>query len=248
MKNYKKNVEKITPYNDNESKSAQIETAFDRIAQRYDFMNRLLSMGIDTSWRRKALRSLGDITPVQILDVAAGTGDLSIMAAKKFRRAEVTGIDLSQKMLDIAKNKAKRKVPSQQIHFVQGDCLKMPFADDTFDLATIAFGIRNFENINTGCQEIRRVLKPGGILLIIELSRPQNKILSCFYNLYLNHVIPVLGRVLTGSTSEYRYLPESIKYVPQGAEMLALLGDAGFSNRSLVTHTFGICTCYTVEK
>jgi len=242
------NVENICPYDKRECKGKQIEHVFDQIAPRYDFMNRLLSMGIDTSWRRKALKSLGKITPVQILDIAAGTGDLSIMAAKKFKGAEVTGIDLSQNMLNVAKNKAKLKAPSQQIHFVQGDCLKMPFADDTFDLATIAFGIRNFENINAGCQEIRRVLKPGGTLLIIELSRPQNKILSHFYNLYLNHIIPVLGKVLTGSTSEYKYLPESIKYVPQGAEMMTLLEDAGFSNRSLVTHTFGVCSCYTAEK
>ncbi|MDA3925810.1 MAG: bifunctional demethylmenaquinone methyltransferase/2-methoxy-6-polyprenyl-1,4-benzoquinol methylase UbiE [Kiritimatiellae bacterium] len=239
------NVENINPYNSNERKSVQIENTFDKIAARYDFMNRILSMGIDVSWRRRSLRSLQKSSPMQILDVATGTGDLSIMEAKEFPCAKVTGIDLSEGMLAIAKSKAEQKASTNPIDFIQGDCLKMPFIDNSFDLATIAFGIRNFEDLEAGCREIRRVLRPGCTLLIIELSRPTNKLLAGFYSFYLNRVIPVLGKLLTGRSSEYKYLPESIKHVPQGAEMLNILTHAGFTSCKSKSYTFGSCSCYT---
>ncbi len=242
-----KKVEEVTPYADSARKSVQIENAFDQIAPRYDFMNRLLSLGIDISWRRKAFNSLAEIHPERILDIATGTGDLAIMAAGKFPAAEITAIDLSQKMLAIAKRKALTPRGAERISFVQADCLCMPFPAQSFDLATIAFGIRNFENIDAGCREIHRVLKPEGTLLIIELSRPQNKFLTGIYNFYLSRIIPLFGRFFTGCRAEYTYLPESIRQVPQGAEMLAILSSAGFRNSRITRYTFGLCSCYTAE-
>ena len=242
-----KNVEKITPYTNSERKSVQITSAFNIIAPRYDFMNRLLSLGIDISWRRKALNSIAESHPGQILDLAAGTGDLSIMAALKFPRSKITAIDLSEKMLEIAKLKAQKAKVAQQIDFLQADCLSLPFPDKTFDLTTIAFGIRNFENIDAGCREMQRILKPGGTLLIIELSRPQKKLPACIYNFYLQNIIPLLGRVFTECKTEYTYLATSIKQVPQGSAMLAILSNAGFINCSVTRYTFGVCSCYTAE-
>ncbi len=241
------NVEKITPYGGDENKGAQIEQAFDHIAPRYDFMNRLLSMGIDITWRRRALRSISN-APSSILDLATGTGDLIIMEAETFPEAMITGIDLSRKMLSIAKSKAEKNKFSDRINFIQGNCLEMPFEDNSFDVATIAFGIRNFESIVAGYKEMLRVLKPGGELVVLELSRPQTKILSAFYSFYLTKVTPALGSFFTGNRKEYRYLPESINCVPQGKEMLALLRDADFRECRFQTYTFGICSCYTAVK
>lgn len=239
------NVEKITPYTGGESKSAQIERAFDQIAPHYDFMNRLLSVGIDISWRRRALNSLAAMNPGQILDVATGTGDLAISLAAKFPGAAITALDLSQKMLQAAQVKARRKGVAGQIEFLQGDALAMPFPDATFELATIGFGLRNFENIDAGCCEMHRVLKLGGTLLVLELSRPQAKILSRGYNFYLSRVIPLLGRTFAGCEAEYTYLPASIKEVPQGEAMLAILSRAGFSNCRVKRYACGLCSCYT---
>ena len=243
-----KKVEEINPYGSNECKSAQIERVFDQIAPHYDFMNRLLSVGIDISWRRRALRSLAAMTPDRILDVATGTGDLAISLARKFPHAKITAVDLSQKMLEAAQRKtAKRKI-SQRIEFLQADALAMPFPDATFQLATIAFGLRNFENIDAGCREMRRVLKSGGTLLVVELSRPQARILRGGYNFYLSKVIPLLGRVFTGCRNEYAYLPASIKEVPQGDAMLAILSEAGFSDCNVKRYAGGLCSCYTATQ
>ncbi|MFA7172610.1 MAG: bifunctional demethylmenaquinone methyltransferase/2-methoxy-6-polyprenyl-1,4-benzoquinol methylase UbiE [Kiritimatiellia bacterium] len=241
----KAKVEEITPYTSSERKSVQIEQAFDQIAPHYDFMNRLLSIGIDISWRRRALNSLAAMSPERVLDVATGTGDLAIRLAGKFPGAAITAIDLSQKMLQDAQAKARKKKVMRRIEFLQADALAMPFPDATFELATIGFGLRNFEDINAGCCEMQRVLKPGGTLLVIELSRPQAKIIASGYNFYLSHVIPLLGRAFAGCETEYTYLTASIKEVPQGEAMLAILSRAGFINCSVTRYARGLCSCYT---
>ncbi len=240
-------VEKITPYGGDANKGAQIEQTFDQIAPRYDFMNRLLSMGIDIIWRKRALRAIAGV-PASILDLATGTGDLIIMAAKKFPDAKLIGIDLSHAMLSIAQRKITQRKIDDRVNFIQGNCLTMPFADNSFDVATIAFGIRNFESIVAGYTEILRVLKPGGQVIVLELSRPQRKLLSAFYNFYLTKITPALGNLCTRNRMEYQYLPESIKCVPQGEEMLTLLRDAGFKESLFQSYTFGICSCYSAVK
>ena len=240
-------VEKITPYGGEESKGRQIEQAFDTIAPRYDFMNRLLSMGIDVTWRKRALKSL-TYRPSRILDLATGTGDLAVMEAKLFPESKITGVDLSEEMLAIARAKSRRNRVESRIDFSKADCLALPFEESSFDLATIAFGIRNFEDIPAGLKEMLRVLKPGGRVLIVELSRPEPRLLSSFYNFYLTKVTPALGTVLTGKKKEYKYLPESIGHVPQGETMLGLMQGAGFKKCRFQTYTFGICSCYTAVK
>lgn len=240
-------VETVTPYGGDAHKGAQIEQTFDRIAPGYDFMNRALSMGIDIIWRRRALRSITG-TPASILDLATGTGDLIIMAAAKFPDAQLTGIDLSRAMLAIARRKLARRKLDGRVNLIQGNALTMPFADNSFDVATIAFGIRNFESILAGYREILRVLKPNGQIIVLELSRPRSKFLSALYNLYLTKIIPALGGFFTGNRKEYHYLPESIRCVPQGEEMLALLRDAGFKESVFQCYTFGVCSCYTGVK
>jgi len=242
-----KKVETITPYSGSASKKEQITTAFNTIAPRYDFMNRLLSLGIDVLWRKQALRSILNSAPGKILDVATGTGDFAIMAARKFPGAKITGIDLSDRMLEIANTKTRSKKFQQQMEFIKGDCLQTPFPDNGFDLATLAFGIRNFEDIDAGCREIKRILKPGGMVLILELSRPHNKLISGLYSFYLKNVIPALGTVFSGNQREYTYLQESIRHVPQAEEMLEILTQAGFINGHVQKYTFGICSCYTAE-
>jgi len=243
-----KKIETITPYTDNASKQEQITTAFNTIAPRYDFMNRLLSLGIDVLWRQKALRSIGSSAPENILDLATGTGDFALMAARKFPGARITGIDLSDRMLEIANTKIRAKKFPQAIEFIRADCLQTPFPENKFDLATLAFGIRNFADLDAGCREINRILKPGGRILILELSRPSNRLISALYNFYLKHIIPALGHIFSGSQREYTYLQESIRHVPQAEEMLDILRQAGFINDDVQRYTFGICSCYTAER
>ena len=240
-------VEKITPYGGDDSKGVQIEQAFDRIAPRYDFMNRLLSLRLDVTWRKRALKTIPG-EPSSILDLATGTGDLAILEAQAFPQAKVTGIDLSTAMLSRAEKKTQRKGLPDRISFMRGDCLALPFEDNSFDAATIAFGIRNFENLTDGCKEAFRILRPGGILVIPELSRPQITFFSDFYHLYPTKVTPALGKLFTGRIFEYAYLQKSIDCVPQGEEMLNILHNAGFTDCRVKTYTFGTCSCYTAAK
>lgn len=238
-------VENITPYDSGEGKRAQIEKAFDTLAHSYDLMNRILSLGLDLSWRRRALRLLLDAPPATLLDVATGTADFALQTARLLPQARITGIDLSDAMLAIGCAKADKAGLGQRLALVRGDCLALPFPDATFDAATAAFGVRNFENLSAGFRELHRVLKPNARMVILELSEPAFNPMRGLYRFYLKRWIPFLGRVLTGHAQEYAYLPESIAHVPQGADMLRLLREAGFKECRFETYTFGICTCYT---
>ena len=239
------NVEKITPYASGESKRVQITQAFDVIAQRYDRLNRVLSFGIDLLWRHRALRLLRDDQPTRLLDVATGTADFAIMAARRLPQATITGIDLSEGMLRIGRAKVAEAQLDERIRLQIGDCLSLDFADASFDAALAAFGVRNFENMASGFAEIRRVVKPGGRIVILELSEPKAFPIHTLFRFYLRHIIPFAGRLLTGHTREYLYLPASIEQVPQGETMLDLLRAAGFSDCRCETYTFGICSCYS---
>ena len=238
-------VETVTPYDSKEGKRLQIMRAFDVLARRYDLLNRILSLGLDLGWRRSALRHLQGASPTHILDVATGTADFAIMAARQLPHARITGIDLSEGMLEAGRKKVTAAGLNDRITLETGDSLALAFPDATFDAATAAFGVRNFENLAAGFAEMRRVVKPGGQVLILELSEPTAFPLRHLHHFYLRHYIPLVGRVLTGLASEYRYLPASVEHVPQGDAMLALLSEAGFTDCRCETYTFGICSCYT---
>lgn len=242
-------VEHIKPYQQQGSKTEQVRDMFDAIAPAYDFMNRAMTLGIDRWWRRVAVRRvrrhLTSVSSPQLLDVATGTGDFALQLHASLAGACVRGIDLSQGMLDVARRKVADRGLEDQIVFEQGDCLDLPYDNGTFDAVTVAFGVRNFEHLDQGYRQMARVLRPGGILCVLELSTPQNRLIRWFYDLYTLHIIPWAGSLKSGDKSAYRYLPQSIAAVPQGQAMLALMREAGFTQCQARTLTLGTCTVYT---
>lgn len=237
-------VEEIKPYNGEGGKAKQVEEMFDSIAPAYDFMNRAMTLGIDRWWRRVAVRMVGKTHPQHILDVATGTGDFAIDLYRKLQPQQVIGIDLSQGMLDVAREKIARRGLSDAITVQQGDCLALPFEDGSFDAVTVAFGVRNFEHLLQGYKEMHRVLEPDGTLCVVELSTPRNRVVRWFYDLYTLHIIPWMGSLKSGDRSAYRYLPQSIAAVPQGDDMLAIMREAGFTNCKVKRLTLGTCSIY----
>ena len=242
-------VEHVTPYSDSSSaKTEQVRQMFDSIAPAYDFMNRAMTLGIDIWWRRLAVKRLKPLRPARILDVATGTGDFAIQLNDSLHPEHVTGIDLSQGMLDEAIRKVKAKGDEDVISFEQGDCLSLPMPDETFNAVTVAFGVRNFEHLQQGYNEMARVLKPGGMLCVLELSTPTQPVIRWFYDLYTLHIIPWLGSLKSGDKNAYRYLPESVAAVPQGNDMLQLMRNAGLRDAHYRRLTLGVCTIYTAIK
>ncbi len=243
-------AEKINPYRDDlRPKTAQVRDMFDNIAPAYDFMNRMMTLGIDKLWRRKAVGMLRRHHPQHILDVATGTGDLAIALARRLSPETITGVDLSENMINIARQKSAMESESDTMFdFRVADCLALPFADNTFDCVTVAYGVRNFERLLDGYREMYRVMKPDGILCVIELSTPVNRFVRPLYNLYTRRLIPLAGRLVSHDTRAYSYLPESIEAVAQGPEMTALMTRAGFRNATFRRLTFGVCTIYLAKK
>lgn len=241
-------VENITPYRDG-SKREQVREMFDTIAPAYDFMNHAMTLGIDRRWRRTAVKRLKALRPSRILDLATGTGDFAIDLYRRLRPAKgIAGLDLSQGMLDIAAEKAKRLDLNGKITFTQGDCLDLPFPDGSFDAVTVAFGVRNFEDIEKGYREMYRVMSGGATVVVLELSVPRNAFVRWFYNLYAMHIIPFIGGMKSGDREAYRYLPRSIAAAPQGEAMLEIMRAAGFKNCTARTLTLGSCTLYQATK
>ncbi len=240
-------VEQVTPYGEG-AKTEQVRQMFDVIAPAYDFMNRAMTLGIDIWWRQLAVKRLKRLKPATILDVATGTGDFAIQLNNALQPQHITGIDLSEGMLAEARRKIKKKGLEDVITFKQDDCMALHMDDATVDAVTVAFGVRNFENLQQGYQEMARVLKPGGMLCVLELSTPTNPLIRWFYDLYTLHIIPWLGSLKSGEKSAYRYLPESIAAVPQGDDMLQLMRNAGLKNATFKRLTLGVCTIYTAVK
>ena len=240
-------VEQVKPYGEG-AKTEQVRQMFDSIAPAYDFMNRAMTFGIDIWWRRLAVKRLKQLKPTHILDVATGTGDFAIQLNASLQPQHITGIDLSQGMLDEACRKVKEKGLEDAITFEQGDCMALPMSDETFDAVTVAFGVRNFEHLQQGYEEMARVLRPGGMLCVLELSTPTNPLIRWFYNLYTLHIIPWVGSLKSGDKSAYRYLPQSIAAVPQGDDMLQLMRNAGLHDTACKRLTLGTCTIYTAVK
>lgn len=241
-------AECITPYGDERSKHEQVQEMFDSIAPAYDFMNRAMTMGIDKLWRRRAVRMIESTWPGRLLDVATGTGDLAIKLARRMPECRVTGIDLSAGMLAVGREKVAAAGLDGRITFEQADCLALPFDDESFDCVTVAYGVRNFERLADGYREMARVLRPGGMLCVIELSTPRGWLTGPLYRLYTRRVIPLVGRLISKDVRAYSYLPESIAAVAQGEEMLALMRDAGLRDTRYRPMTFGTCTIYSARK
>ena len=246
MTNYK--CEKVLPYNSPKGKKEQVEQMFDAIAEKYDPMNRLMSLGNDRSWRKKAILSLKESNPKKILDVATGTGDFAIAAYNLLSPEKIIGIDISEGMLRIGQQKIEKLELTDHITFQVGDSTKLDFEAQSFDAVTVAFGVRNFESLSKGLCEICRVLKTGGVAVILELSQPENAFLKFGYKLYTKLVIPVFARFISKDVRAYNYLPQSIEAFPQGKKMKELLLECGFSQVEVRTFTFGTCSFYRAVK
>lgn len=243
------NCESINPYeSDPRSKTQQVRTMFDNIAPAYDFMNRAMTFGIDRIWRRKAVGMLAGKKPVRILDVATGTGDLAMLLARRIPGSVITGIDLSEGMISVGEKKISQAGLTDRISLQAGDCLNMPWPDDTFDAVTVAYGVRNFENLLKGYREMLRVLRPGGSICVIELSTPTSPIVKPLYRFYTRCIIPAVGRMVSKDVRAYAYLPESIAAVPQREAMTDLMTQGGFTGAAYRTLTFGTCCIYTATK
>lgn len=241
-------VEKVNPYYSNLSKKEQVLHMFDEIAPTYDKLNGLLSLGIDKYWRRAAIEELREDEPKTILDIATGTGDFAFLSLSKLQPERIIGIDISEGMLKVANEKAKERNVTDKITFEKQDATAMSFPDDTFNAVTVAFGIRNFEDIDAGFTEILRVLKPGGKFIFLELSNPEKPPFKNLYDFYEKKIIPTIGEMVSCNKEAYEYLPKSIKAFPQGREMMLILKKNGFVNIRMRRLTMGICSLYIAEK
>ena len=246
MTNYPQ--ESIKPYNEDEKKSVQVERMFDNIAPAYDQLNHTLSWGIDKSWRKRAINWLKPFQPQRMMDVATGTGDFAIQACRVLNPQELIGTDISEGMMNVGRQKVKDAGLESRISFAKEDCTALTFPDKRFDAITVAFGVRNFEDLDKGLREIHRVLDDNGKLVILELSEPDWFPMKQLYALYSKVVIPTLGKLLSKDRSAYTYLPQSIKAFPQGKVMKKIILKAGFSEAHFKRLTLGICTLYTATK
>ena len=240
--------ESVKPYNEDEKKSVQVERMFDNIAPAYDQLNHTLSWGIDKSWRKKAINWLKPFQPQRMMDVATGTGDFAIQACRVLNPKELIGTDISEGMMNVGRQKVKDAGLEGRISFAKEDCTALTFPDNRFDAITVAFGVRNFEDLDKGLREIHRVLDTNGKLVILELSEPDWFPMKQLYALYSKVVIPTLGKLLSKDRSAYTYLPQSIKAFPQGEVMKEIILKAGFSQANFKRLTLGICTLYTATK
>ncbi len=220
---------------------------FDNIAHNYDFLNHLLSLGIDNLWRKKAIRFIGKSNPKVIMDMATGTGDFA-MEALKLNPDRVVGLDLSEDMLQYGRIKAKKKGVDSIVEFVKGDSEDLQFEDNTFDAMTVGFGVRNFENLEKGLSEMLRVLKPGGKLVVLEISKPRSFPFKQIFKVYFHYVCPLIGRVFSKDHRAYTYLPESVEAFPSGKKFTGILEKVGYKKAEWTPLTFGICAMYTCEK
>ncbi len=245
----KYNHDTVVPFKDSDkSKKEQVASMFDQIAFRYDFMNRFLSGGIDVYWRKRAIRELKDIQVNTLLDVATGTGDMALMSYKYLKPVKITGIDISEGMLELGRKKIDKALLNNHIQLFKGDSEAINSANNSFDAITVAFGVRNFENLEQGIGEMLRVLKPGGKLVILEFSKPKKVLFSGLYNFYMNLVAPQAGKWLTKNKDAYQYLHSSVKAFPEGETFLHILQQVGFTETTLKSLSLGICTIYCGTK
>lgn len=221
---------------------------FNDIAPKYDFLNHFLSLGIDKIWRRKVVRSIIKHNPQEVLDIATGTADLAILLAKKHSTSNITGVDLSENMLAVGRRKIDEFNLANRITLKQGDSLSLPFESNTFDVAMVAFGVRNYEDPVKGMAETLRVLKPSGKFYVLEFSMPRKFPMAQLYKFYFWAILPLIGRMISGHKQAYTYLPESVSAFPDGINFIQLMKNAGFSDCKFKKLSFGIASIYQGEK
>jgi demethylmenaquinone methyltransferase/2-methoxy-6-polyprenyl-1,4-benzoquinol methylase len=238
----------VKPYDQAESKKKQVSKMFDSIAHKYDFLNHFLSLGIDKFWRRKAIRLLAESNPQLILDVATGTADVAILTARMVPESKITGIDISPQMLQVGRNKIQKENLQDRIDLIDGDAEKLPFGDNIFDAVTVAYGVRNFEDLEAGLGEINRVLKKNGKLVVIEFSKPTVFPVKQLYYLYFKYILPLIGKVTSKDPKAYRYLFESVQAFPDGKDFISILKKTGFNQNQCISLTLGICSIYIGTK
>ncbi|MBX2965637.1 MAG: bifunctional demethylmenaquinone methyltransferase/2-methoxy-6-polyprenyl-1,4-benzoquinol methylase UbiE [Cyclobacteriaceae bacterium] len=238
----------VVPYKDQSAtKKEQVAQMFDNISHRYDFLNHFLSLGIDKGWRKKAVRILKPEQPKVILDVATGTGDFALQSLA-LNPDKIIGVDISAGMLDVGRKKMDAKNVSHIVELIQADSENLPFEQNKFDAVTVAFGVRNFENLVKGLSEIFRVMKPGATFVVLEFSRPKRFPFKQGYNFYFKAILPKIGRWISRDKAAYDYLPESVEAFPDGQDFLQILKDVGFNQVTCKPLTFGISSIYTAKK
>ncbi len=238
----------VKPYNQG-SKKEEVEAMFDNIAHKYDFLNHFFSLGIDILWRKRAIRMIKQYQPKRILDVATGTGDFAILTAKKYKEVDsITGIDISEGMLDVGRRKVVSQELENTIQFSKADSENLPFSDETFDAVTVAFGVRNFENLEQGLSEMRRVLTPNGVIAIIEFSKPKRFPIKQLFGFYFKFLMPKIGNWLAKDSRAYSYLPESVEAFPEGEAFKDILSKVGFSKVQIISLSGGIASIYFAHK
>lgn len=239
----------VLPYNiESKSKKEQVADMFNNISSKYDFLNRFLSAGIDILWRKAALAPLKQNPPKTILDIATGTADFAIEAQKQFPNAQIVGVDISVGMLEKGKEKIKQKKLENKITLQLGDSERLLFDDNTFDAVIVAFGVRNFENLEKGLADMLRVLKPKGKAVILEFSKPKKTPIKQLYHFYFKNILPFIGKMISKDSRAYTYLPESVQVFPEGKEFTDILEKIGFKNVSCQPLSFGISSVYVGEK
>ncbi len=238
----------VVPYKEDQSgKKEQIARMFDNISGSYDFLNHFLSLGIDNVWRRKAIRTLRDLKPRMILDVATGTGDFAVQALR-LNPDRVIGVDISEGMLEVGRRKMRNRGLESKIELRRADSENLPFEENKFDAIIVAFGVRNFENLEAGLTEMHRVLRPGGKVVILEFSTPTAFPFRQLYHFYFRAVLPKIGRWVSRDSAAYTYLPESVRAFPDGTKFLNILNHLGFKQTAWTSLTFGISSLYTAVK
>ena len=238
----------VKPYNKaDKSKKEEVAEMFDNISAKYDFLNHFLSLGIDKLWRKKAVKLLKPLQPKRIIDLATGTGDFAI-AALKLNPSEVIGVDISNGMLEKGRIKMKNKKVDHIVQMVNGDSENLPFEDDYFDALTVGFGVRNYENLEKGLAEMLRVIRPGGMAVILEFSKPKKFPIKQLFNFYSKRIIPFLGKTISKDNSAYAYLPESVEAFPEGKDFTNILVKIGYKDVIAKPVSGGIATIYTGKK
>ncbi len=240
-------MQKVTPYNNTDSKKEQVAKMFDSIAFRYDFLNGLLSLGIHKGWRKKCVSKLISLNPKQILDVATGTADFAVECSK-LKPQKIIGIDISEGMMQFGREKLKKLKLDQLIELKQGDAETVDFADNSFDAIVVGFGVRNFENLEKGLKNLFRILKPGGSLIILEFSYPRKFPVKQFYTFYFSFVTPTIGKLFSKDSRAYSYLPESVKAFPDNEKFVEILNSCGYKNSNFKSLSFGIAAMYEAKK
>jgi len=239
----------ITPYQEDAgTKKEQVADMFNNISKTYDFLNHFLSLGIDIIWRKKAINELKKSQPKLILDVATGTGDFAFEALSILNPEKIIGVDISQGMLDIAQQKITKRGLDERFEVKLGDSEELPFNSNEFDAVTVAYGVRNFENLQMGLADIFRVLKPGGKAVVLEFSKPKVFPVKQLYKFYFNYITPGIGKLFSKDSRAYTYLPESVAAFPDGKAFTGLMDKAGFKDTKCRPLAFGICSIYTGTK